>query len=139
MIGLGYKSQASDVKREKKKKLFLQEISTLLHQISYDDPRVATVFITRVDLSADTGICYVFFSAYPNQNNNLSAKEIFKQTLEFLKLYKPSMRSALAKTLSSRYVPQLVFKFDEKREKVDKLNNLLDQVHEEVAEEDTVA
>jgi len=140
MEGLGYKSQTGNVKREKKKKQFLQEISMHLHNISYDDARVATVFITHVDLSADTGICYVYCSAYPNVENPLkSSKEIFKEALVFLKLYKPSIRSALAKTLSARYVPQIMFIFDENRAKVDKLNGLLDQVHGEVTQEDKVA
>ena len=122
---MGVKSKAHEIKRERKKALFLREVSTLIQKISEDEPAVRNVYVTRVELSADTGICYVYFSCYVD-------KADFKEALDVLKLYKPSMRSFLAKSLSLRYAPNLVFLYDEKKEKIQKIDQLLDEVHQEL-------
>lgn len=57
--------------------------------------------------------------------------EAFKKKLEILKLYKPSIRAALAKKIKSRYVPDLAFKFDEQFEKEQKIHEILDKVKKE--------
>ena len=119
------KSKVGEVKRERKKSLFLREISKLVQKISLDEKVIASVYVNRVDLSADTGILYVYFASYTD-------KEAFDKALPFLKLYKPSMRKFLAGALKLRYAPNLVFLFDEKKEKVRKIESLLDKVHEEL-------
>lgn len=129
------RSSVSKIKRERKKALFLRKVSELIQSLASEDPLVASVFITHVELSADTGVCYIYFSAYPDATDR-NTKTIFEEALEKLKLYKPSMRSALAKMLHGRYVPNLVFLFDEKREKVERINDLLDQAQEEAASEE---
>ena len=101
----------------------LKEIAALVQEISMDEPKLLTVFITYITLSKDGGICYVYFSTYTN-------KEAFDEALEILKLYKPSMRKALAQTGHSRYVPNLRFLYDEAKEKERKINKLLDDVSE---------
>ena len=121
------KPKSHEIKREKKKALYLREISSLIQKISIDEPKVLKVYVTRVDLSADSGICYVYFSCFNDKND-------FKDALEILKLYKPSMRSVLGKSLKLRYAPDLVFLYDEKKEKVQKMEELLEKVHEELGE-----
>ena len=128
------RSNVSRIKKERKKSLFLRHISELIQALSLEDEVVAKVFVTRVELSADTGICYVYFSSYPDGTQR-SIKEIFEEALEKLKLYRPSMRKALAKTLHGRYVPNLTFLFDEEREKVERINELLEKVQNENASE----
>lgn len=125
----GYKSRASDVKRERKKSFLFEEISQFLHQLSIDESEIANVFISRVDLSADTGVCYIYLSSHTLPS--MTDREVFDKALDKLKLYKPSLRSCLAKVLKSRYVPDLMFLFDEKRDKVNKINDLLDKVQQE--------
>lgn len=123
------KPKSHEIKREKKKALYLREISSLIQKISIDEPSVLQVYVTRIDLSADTGICYVYFSSFKDKN-------AFKEALEVLKLYKPSMRSVLGKSLKLRYAPDLIFLYDEKKEKVQKMEELLEKVHEELGEEE---
>ncbi len=125
------RNSINEIKRARKKSLFLRKISELVQSLSAEDAAVAAAFITRVELSSDTGICYIYFSSFPDPSG-LSSQEVFDKALEKLKLYKPSMRKALSKMLHGRYVPDLIFLFDEKREKVGRINELLSKVHEEV-------
>lgn len=111
------------IKQAQKESLLLREISSLLVKGSLDDTRLAGLTITRVKLSSDKSSCSVFFY-------NPDGQEAFKKTLEVLKLYKPSLRTALAKSIKSRYVPELIFKFDDQYEKEEKMNKLLDALKE---------
>lgn len=124
------KTKVHEVKRERKKALFFREISVLIQKLSADEPAILSVYVTRVDLSADTGICYVYFASFKDQDD-------FRDALEILKLYKPSMRSVLAKSLKLRYAPNLIFLFDEKKEKVQRMEELLEQIHGELEEEES--
>ena len=118
------KNTVHQVKREQKKSFYLKEIASLVHQISIDEPKLIQLFITRIELSRDSGICYVYFST-------INDKKAFDEGLEILKLYKPSMRKALAQSLHTRYVPNLVFRYDHTKEKERRVNVLLDEIEQE--------
>jgi len=128
------KSRTNTVKREQKKSFLLRELSSLLQTLANDEAKLSNTCITRVELSADTGICYVYFSSFSDDPTK-TAQELFDEILPLLKLYKPSLRKALARSIQSRYVPDLMFLFDEKKEKVDKMNQILNKVHEELEHE----
>ena len=123
--------KSSNIKREQKKSFLLREISRLLYEVGQEESAVRNVFVTRVDLSADTGICYVYFATAAT---GATSEEVWDAALDKLKLYKPSMRSKLSKSMHSRYTPDLLFLFDEKQEKIQHLNSLLDKVHHEMSE-----
>jgi len=128
-----YKSNTSDIKRERKKAQFLRELSSFIDTIADEQPAVREVYLSRLELSADGGICYLYFSTMvPKDPESEDAQRIFKEALDVLKLYKPSLRKSLAQSLQARYTPDLIFLFDEKREKIDRINSLLDQVHQEL-------
>ncbi|MCK4517184.1 hypothetical protein KAT92_00270, partial [Candidatus Babeliales bacterium] len=55
----------------------------------------------------------------------------FDQGLEILKLYKPSMRKALAHAMHSRYVPNIIFRYDESKEKTRRIDQLLTEIIQE--------
>ena len=112
-----------DIKKAQKESLLLREISGLLLQASMDDPRLQKVVVSRVSLSDDKGSCNVFF--YTAQG-----KQGFEELLEVLKLYKPSLRAALAKKIRARYTPNLIFRFDDQIEKSEKMNALFEQLKE---------
>lgn len=124
-----FRSSKGAIKREQKKSLFFRELSVFVQKISETEKSVANVFISRVDLSDDCGILYIFFTSLQEPS-----QKYFDEALDFLKLYKPSMRKALAQTLQGRYTPELVFMFDDKFEKVRRVNELLDKVHEDLEE-----
>ncbi len=90
------------------------------------EPAVADVYVTRIDFSADTGICFVYFTSFVP--DGLTS---YEKALEILKLYKGSMRKELARSINARYTPELVFVYDENKEKERHIHELLDKVLEE--------
>ena len=120
-------STTSTIKREQRKSYMLREVASLLHTVIVDNPSdklLQSSYITKTDLSADGGICYIYFW-------NAQGEDEFKKARQTLILYKPSLRAALAKTMKKRYTPDLVFLFDATHAKEMRINQLLDQVGEE--------
>ncbi|MBA2307430.1 ribosome-binding factor A [Candidatus Dependentiae bacterium] len=109
-----------NVRRAQKESLFFREISQLFMQAALDDPRLNDVMIHRVQLSPDKGVCTVYF--YTNQG-----EEHFKNILNVLVLYRPSLRKALASKIRSRYTPELIFRFDTQFEKQLRIDQLLEE------------
>lgn len=128
-----HKSTVADVKRERKKSLFLRELSVFIDTIAEEQPAVREVYLSRLELSADGGICYLYFAAIaPLDADQPGAEERYVHALDVLKLYRPSLRKALAHGLQARYTPELMFLFDAKREQLDRINELLDKVQFEL-------
>ena len=116
--------QQQEIRKAQKESYFYQEISKLFLQITMDESRLSGLFINRVHLSPDGGTCVVLFLA-------ANGRAEFEEKLPILVLYKPSMRTALAKTSRGRYTPNLIFRYDEDHEKVEKINRLLDTLKAE--------
>lgn len=117
-------TRVSAIKRSQKESLLLKEISSLFVTITVDDTRLQELFITRIALSPDKSVVSVFFYT-PH------GEKVYKQQLEILKLYKPSLRAALAKKISSRYTPDLTFKYDYQYEKERQMNELIEKLKKE--------
>jgi len=115
--------QQSSVKRAQKEKLILHEFSKMLLQLTLDDPRLQGMYISHVKLSPNKSACTIFFHVD-------GGLEAFKEKLKTLVLYKPSLRTAIGKTIPSRYVPELIFKFDTHFEKQQRVESLLHKIHE---------
>lgn len=113
----------SDIKRAQKTSLLFRIITQLFVEATLDDERLQGIAVSHVKLSPDKSYCYVFF-VVPG------GKKEFEEKLPFMKLFKPSLRAAIAKQINSRYTPQIVFKFDEEEEKTRKVNDLIDQLKE---------
>ncbi|KKP22470.1 MAG: Ribosome-binding factor A [candidate division TM6 bacterium GW2011_GWF2_28_16] len=118
----------SNRKREQKTSLFFHEVSNLIRTLALDEPDLIKVFVTRVTLSNDYGICFVYFSTYTD-------KAEFDKALPILKMYKSSLRHALAQIIQARYATNLVFLYDEQKEKERKINALLDEAVKDLPEE----
>ncbi len=114
-------SRASSIKLGKKRALLLKKISELFLEVSLDDQRIRGLTISRVALSKDKSLCIVYFYS-PN------GKEEFNEKLEILKLYKGSIRKALAQDIKGRYVPDLKFEYDDQFEKLMKVENLIEKL-----------
>jgi ribosome-binding factor A len=116
--------QQQEIKKAQKESYFYREISQLFLQIMIDEPRLNGLFINKVSLSSDGGTCVVLFLA-------TNGRDEFEEKRPILVLYKPSLRTALAKTSPGRYTPKLIFRYDESQEKVDKINRLIDKLKDE--------
>ncbi len=110
--------RVADIKRAQKTSLLYRTISKLFLELSLDKSEFRSVFVNRVEISPDKGMCYVYFCA-------LNGLEEFEEKLPLLTLYKPSLRAALAKEIRGRYTPDLLFKFDSSAEKARRIEDLL--------------
>ena len=118
------RSSVSDIKRAQKESLLLRVISELVAQTALDDERLRGIFVTRVTLSSDKSSAIVSFYSH-------DGAETFKEKLEVLKLYKPSLRKSLASRIEGRYTPQIIFRFDDKFEKTSRIEELLNKIKAE--------
>ncbi len=125
------KSKVSDIKRERRKSLFLREISSILQDLAGQEPAVAEVYVSNVDISPNSGICYIYFATFKEPGQDL-----FDQALKVLKLYRPSLRKSFAQRVRTRYAPDLIFVYDKGKEKERRINQLLDKVQDEFVTND---
>jgi len=113
-----------DIKRRQKASVLYKTISQLFLQASQDDTRLQDLFVNRVELSPDKGICWVmFYTAY--------GKEHFEELLPVLELYIQPFRKAIAQEVQGRYVPELRFQFDDQLEKQLRIEHLLDNLKDD--------
>jgi ribosome-binding factor A len=113
-----------DIKRSQKESHLHRVIANLFLSIAQDDPSVQGLSINRVKLSQDKGICYVLFYS-------VKGRKDFDEKLSQLVLYKPSIRTALSSLLASRYVPEIVFQYDDQFAKQEAIERLLDTLKPE--------
>jgi len=116
--------QQQEIRKAQKESYFYKEISQFFLQITINEPLFNGLYINRVSLSSDGGTCVVFFLASHGRKE-------FEEKLSTLILYKPSLRTALAKTSHGRYTPNIIFRYDEEHEKVEKINALIDKLKSE--------
>ena len=110
-------------KRSKRlQELILQEISLLI-QNGLKDPRIGFCTVTKIELTDNLRHAKVLVSVIGNE------KEI-KGTLEGLDSAKNFIRKTLGKNLYLKYVPELEFKKDDSPEHLDKINRLINEIHD---------
>lgn len=114
-------SPVKTIKQSQRESQFMRAIAELLRETALDDSRLQGVFPHRVHLSPDGKICFVYFYTPEGE-------EHFQEILEVLKLYRPSLRKALAQRLNRRYTPELLFKYDTLFEKQEKLEQLFEKI-----------
>lgn len=116
--------QQSSVKRAQKESIIQHLLASFLLQAILDDKRLTGLSITRVKLSPDKSVCTVFFHTFEGESK-------FNEQLKTLVLYKPSMRKAVADSVQSRYVPQLIFKYDISFDKQQHIDEILLKIKDE--------
>lgn len=124
------KKPADLIKQARREAQFRRAISQLIAAQAADDASLRELFVNRVSLSADRSICTVFFFTD-------AGKERFDELLPNLILYKPSLRAALAREIPGRYAPDLVFRFDDRFEKHQALEALLEKVKETLPKDES--
>lgn len=109
------------IKKSQKESLLYRALCELIVTATRDDSRLSGMMVNRVKLSDDKAVCTVFFY----MTGGLAE---FNQKLPSLLLYKNSLRRALAKSIASRYTPELIFKFDEQFEKQQRIEHILEKM-----------
>ncbi len=112
------------IKQAQRESFLLREISSSYMRVMQDNEALQGVYITRVLLSSDGSTCTIYF-------HSSKGTEHYEQIKNLLILYKPSIRTALAKSSSSRYVPQLVFRYAEGVEQQNRVNDIIENLKKE--------
>ena len=121
-----FKSRVSDIKKERKKALFFRELVSLIQELGNKEKDVAEVFVSHVDISPNSGICYIYFSTYKEPGD-----EVFHKVFPTLMLYRASLRTAFAKRIQVRYVPEIIFLYDKAKERERRVNDLLNKIQDQ--------
>lgn len=104
--------------------LLLQELSTLLLR-RVRDPRLSSVTITEVDVTADLRIARIYVSLLDDD------EETRQKVLHSLQGAAGFLRRELAHLLKIRHTPELVFHLDESTQYGERIDQLLAQIHQE--------
>lgn len=109
--------------------LILQEISSMLVK-GLKDPRIGFVSVTRVLVSKDLRNAKVFVSVMGNQDER-------ENTLNGLISAQGFIKRELGKRLRLRYIPDLIFKYDDSIAYGIHISEILDDLSKNKAEEQT--
>jgi ribosome-binding factor A len=89
-----------------------------------NDPRLESVTITEVEVTADLKLATVFFSAMGNRSREEAALHGLQSATGYI-------RKKLGKELRLRYVPDLLFRVDQSFEYGSKIDRLIRTLQEE--------
>ena len=104
---------------ERVNSIIRQEISQLL-QRQVNDPRLGNfIAVTDVDTSADLKFAKVFVS-------RIGSEEEKQETLRVLASASGFFRKELGRRINLRYIPELIFQWDDSIERGDHLLQLID-------------
>lgn len=120
-------SKLSTIKRAQRESVMFRILGVMFEEAVRENHDLEGWYVTRVDLSQGKTVAYVY--VYSEAGD---AK--FSSTLEKIKIYKPSMRKALATELQKRFTPDIIFIFDEQLKKTLHMERLLDKVKSESEE-----
>jgi len=112
--------------------LLHEEISMLLQQ-RVDDPRLALVTVTGVEVTPDLRVAHVYVSIMDDD------QEEVKETMAGLKRAAGFLRRELATFVSLRYTPELHFRLDSSLEQGLRIDRLLDSLQEKAAADEEEA
>jgi len=89
-----------------------------------NDPRLESVTVTEVEVTADLKLATVFFSVMGNQSREESSLQGLQSATGYI-------RKKLGKELRLRYVPDLLFKVDQSFEYGSRIDRLIRTLQEE--------
>jgi len=108
-----------------------EELSMLLGSV-VGDPRVSSLVVTDVDLTADRRIARVYVAAYDEDVD-------MEEALHGLESATPFLRRQLGEILGWRFTPELLFRVDRSLQRGARLDKLFKQLEEEQASKPTTA
>ncbi|MBC7234309.1 MAG: 30S ribosome-binding factor RbfA [Chloroflexi bacterium] len=112
--------------RRERANSFIQEELSLLLQTELNDPRLAPLLITAVDVTADRRIARVYVAA-------LSGEEDLQEGLKGLERAKPFLRRKLGEILGWRFTPELEFRPDRSLQHGQRIEAILAELERERA------
>ena len=110
-----------NIKIERLNSTFVKEISYIL-QNEVKDEDIKFVTVTGCDISSDLSYAKVYVTVLDDSKKNT--------TLETLNNAKSFIRGELSKRVEIRHTPELKFIFDKSIEYGNKIENLIEEIHE---------
>lgn len=100
--------------------LSLRELSIFFRNDG-KNPAFEKINVTEVRITNDLSYMTVYYTTFLSED-----KEMLKNALEHDKGY---IRMAIARKISARKMPELIFKFDEALEYGNKIDSLISEIH----------
>lgn len=121
-MGKKYIGRVSEMVRQKLAQVILEESN---------DPRLAEITITGVEVNRDTTRAQVYYSLIGDAEKKAEAQRMLDGAAGWL-------RGQIAPTLRLRNIPELVFVYDPSLEHGERIDALLEQWHREAPAEEGV-
>ncbi len=110
------------IKIERLNHVFVKEISEIL-ATEIKDEDIHFVTITGCDISSDLSYCKIYYTVLN--------KEKKEQTQKALDRASSFIRGKISNRIDIRHTPELSFHFDESIENGQKIERIIDKIHEE--------
>jgi len=95
----------------------------------YNDPSNGFITVTDVKMTPDLKIAKVYFSVFGN--------EVIKaRAMKMLESERQHIRGLVASHVQLKFAPSLQFYLDDTLEEVDRINRLLNKIHEDERKDD---
>ncbi len=117
-----------NLRKDKVAQRIKEEISTILHD-EIKDPRIGFTTITGVKLTDDLRFARVFYSVLGEEAKKKDAREGLESACKYIK-------RLLADRLDLRYMPEVVFQFDETIEYGMKIDKIFQKIEDEKTQKD---
>jgi ribosome-binding factor A len=117
-------------KRSEKVAESIHELVSELMIKGLKDPRIGFVTVTGVKVTDDLHFATIYFSVIGNDEEKLATEKGLNSAKGFI-------RKEIAKNLRMRYVPEIFFKYDSSFEYGQRIENILNEIHEKKGSDDT--
>ena len=98
-----------------------KEISALLVK-GLKDPRIGFVTITAVDVTPDLHLARVYFTAMGDEKARRESEKGLRSSIPFI-------RRELGRRLRMRYIPDILFQYDESIDYGNRIESLIEDLH----------
>ncbi|MEJ2542516.1 MAG: 30S ribosome-binding factor RbfA [Calditrichaceae bacterium] len=93
-------------------------------EFKLNDPHKGFVTLTRVKVSPDLKIASVYYTVLGDDSQKDKTQAVLKKSIQFL-------RNELKPYITSRWLPELRFFYDDSMERADRINELLKQIKDD--------
>lgn len=116
------------LRTERVASLIKEEVGMLITR-EFRDPSYGFITVTEVHMTPDLRIAKIYVSIMGNS-------EVKDRTMAMLEERKGEVRGMIGSTVRLKFTPSVQFYIDETLDRVEKINNLIKQIHKDDKAED---
>jgi len=102
----------------------IKRILSNIIEFKLNDPNKGFITLTRVKVSPDLKIATIYYTVLGDDTQKGRTQAVLKKSTQFL-------RSELKPFITSRWLPELRFFYDDSMERADRINELLKQIKDD--------